>query len=136
MYQVQTSCGFGVPFLDTAIAASNDADPNSTKAPQLVLKDRKTLSDWVGKVELKKELQKYQAKWNSSSLDGLPGMRAAVRDAGKRYWVLEMRAQVRRVGQQRGALLVGVFIGMVLLWGLQITQLVLMRWGINRILGI
>lgn len=78
-------------------------------------------------MELKNELQKYQAVWNSRSLDGLPGMRAAVRDAGGRYWVLEMRARVRRVGQQKGALLVGIFIGMVLLWGLQIAQVILMR---------
>lgn len=104
--------------------------------PQPVLKDRKTLSDWAGKVELKNELQKYQAVWNSSSLDGLPGMRAAVRDAGERYWVLEMRARIRRVGQQKGALLVGIFIGMVLLWGLQITQVILMRWGIDRSLEV
>lgn len=97
--------------------------------PQPILKDRKTLSDWAGKVDSKNELQNYQAKWNSSSLDGLPGMRAAVRDAGERYWVLEMRAQVRRAGQQRGTLLVGIFSGMVLLWGVQIMQAILMRWG-------
>lgn len=87
-------------------------------------------------MELKNELQRYQAEWNSSSLDGLPGMRAAVRDAGGRYWVLEMRAQIRRVGQQRGALLVGIFIGMVLFWGLQIMQVILMRWGIDRSLEV
>lgn len=104
--------------------------------PQPVFKDRKTLSDWVGKVELKNELQRYQAEWNSSSLDGLPGMRAAVRDAGERYWVLEMRAHIRRVGQQRGALLVGIFIGMVLFWGLQIMQVILIRWGIDRSLEV
>lgn len=112
-----------MPFLDTAIAPPDDANPNSTKVLQPVLIDRKTLSDWVGKVDLKNELQKYHAKWNSSSLDGLPGMRAAVREAGERYWVLEMRAQVRRVGQQRGTLLIGIFIGMVLLWGLQNMQI-------------
>lgn len=93
------------------------------------------MSDWTGKAELKEELQTYQAKWNSSSLDGLPGMRAAVRDAGKRYWVLEMKAQVRRVGQQKGTLLVGIFVGMVLLWTLQVMQLIVMRCGINRSLG-
>ncbi|EFE32600.1 uncharacterized protein ARB_00425 [Trichophyton benhamiae CBS 112371] len=69
--QVQTSCGYGVPLL----ALRTDAETGAVKP---YLQDRDTLVDWAEKQAEKKQLSKYMNAWNAESLDGLPGLRAAM----------------------------------------------------------
>ncbi|KAL4797980.1 hypothetical protein BDV19DRAFT_397278 [Aspergillus venezuelensis] len=76
VYKVQTSCGFGVPQL----ALSYDSETNE---PKPYLQDRKTLSNWAGKVVEAGGIRSYQSEWNSRSLDGLPGLRTALQDSGQ-----------------------------------------------------
>ncbi|EGD99678.1 pyridoxamine phosphate oxidase [Trichophyton tonsurans CBS 112818] len=71
IFQVQTSCGYGVPLL----ALRTDAE-TGTVTPYL--QDRDTLVDWAEKKAEKKQLSKYMNAWNAESLDGLPGLRAAM----------------------------------------------------------
>ncbi len=87
-----------------------------------VLKDRETLGHWASKKVSKNDLRAYQAEWNASSLDALPGLRVAMRDAGQRRWVVETKARLRRVVAQREAVAVGILIGMMLLFGLLTAQ--------------
>ncbi|KAL4957311.1 hypothetical protein BDW69DRAFT_191742 [Aspergillus filifer] len=76
VFKVQTSCGFGVPQL----ALSYDSETNE---PKPYLQDRKTLSNWAGKVVEAGGIRSYQSEWNSRSLDGLPGLRTALQDSGQ-----------------------------------------------------
>jgi hypothetical protein len=90
LLQVQTSCGFGVPRL----ALKKDPEDPSKEIPYL--QDRETLSQWVRKKMEKGELQDYQKEWNSESLDGLPGLRAARRGTGEWLWLGDLKASARR----------------------------------------
>ena len=115
--QVQTSCGYGVPFLIT------EEKPGSAGELNLAMKDRETLGHWVSKKIEKNKLHAYQAEWNANSLDGLTGLCAARRDAGERLWVTETMAYIRRISAQREAVLVGIGIGVLLILALQTTQI-------------
>lgn len=114
--QVQTSCGFGVPLLTTA-PTSEEGDTVETKP---VLLDRDTMGHWSHRKVETNTLLDYQAENNSSSLDGCPGMRSAMRDHGERVWLALMKARIRKIGTQREAVLVGIFLGMALLLSAQI----------------
>ena len=52
----------------------------------------------------------YRAVNNAWSLDGLAGMKVARRDAGYILWTSSLRARLRRIFQQREALLMGAFL--------------------------
>ena len=111
--KVQTSCGFGVPLLTTAPASEEDASGRSEKTKPVLL-DRDTMGHWSRRKIETNTLLDWQREYNSSSLDGCPGMRSAMRDQGGRVWVALLKARVRRVGMQREALLVGGVVGGVL----------------------
>lgn len=73
------------------------------------------MGHWASKQMEKNELHAYQAEWNAKSLDGLPGLRVARRDAKERLWLTGTKAHVQRVVAQREALLLGIGIGMILM---------------------
>ncbi|KAK2735613.1 hypothetical protein FQN55_002197 [Onygenales sp. PD_40] len=80
IFKVQTSCGYGVPRLALT------TDP-STHQPRPYLQDRETLGHWASQKIASNKLHEYQHEVNYDSLDGLPGLRAA------------MRARAGRLGQ-------------------------------------
>ncbi|KAA8651274.1 pyridoxamine 5'-phosphate oxidase family protein [Aspergillus tanneri] len=84
IFKVQTSCGFGVPLLALTI------DPE-TNTPKPYLKDRETLGHWAGKRVAAGQLHSYQKENNNSSLDGLPGLKSAVKDSGRSLWWSQIR---------------------------------------------
>ena len=88
--KVQTSCGFAVPLL------AMRPDPKDPSRQEPYFHDRDTLGHWAGKQISAGTLHKYQAKNNNSSLDGLPGLRAARRDKGERLWYRDMKIKLRR----------------------------------------
>lgn len=90
MQQAQTSCGYAVPYL----AVKPDPDNPSKHLP--CLEDRHTLGHWAGKQVSAGVMDEYRAKTNARSLDGLPGLRVARRDAGERLWYGDVTAQVRK----------------------------------------
>ncbi|KAG7006486.1 pyridoxamine 5'-phosphate oxidase family protein ustO [Physcia stellaris] len=113
--QVQSSCGFGVPYLSTttlptSTSCSADGDGALGKP---ILKDRETMGHWASKQIEKGALEDYQAHWNADSLDGLTGLRAARRKNGERLWVTDLRARYRRVMGQREARWWGFVEGLV-----------------------
>ena len=110
---MQTSCGFGVPLLTTAQNNSEDSETQGEIKP--VLLDRDTIGHWSRKKVENNELLDYQAEWNSSSIDGCPGLRSAMRDHGDTVWLALAKARVRRIAAQREALFFGIVMGMVLL---------------------
>ena len=104
------------------MASPDSEDPASQGEKQRVLLDRDTLGHWAHKRIESNSLLEYQAEWNSSSLDGCPGMRAAMRDHGETVWLALTKAKMRRMLAQKEALMVGIMLGVVLLLGLQMLQ--------------
>ncbi|KAL8806074.1 MAG: hypothetical protein Q9182_001606, partial [Xanthomendoza sp. 2 TL-2023] len=105
--QVQTSCGFGVPYLSPPTHDDIKAIERGEKV-SLGLKDRATMGHWASKQIEKNALRDYQKKMNAYSLDGLPGFRAALRDSGKSVWWAKVGALFRRIGAQKEAFGVGM----------------------------
>jgi len=68
-----------VPLLSTG---PNADDPEAQREIKPVLLDRDTMGHWSRTKIEKNELLQWQADYNSSSIDGCPGMRTAVRDHG------------------------------------------------------
>ena len=92
-------------------------EKNHSKQPDAepILLDRDTMGHWANNKISKNELLTWQAKYNSSSLDGLPGIRAAMRDNGESVpWTL-LKARARRVllGEREG-IVIGVLLGVIL----------------------
>lgn len=115
---MQTSCGFGVPLLTTA-PTSEDVESGETKP---ILLDRDTMGHWSHRKVETNTLLDWQAEYNSSSLDGCPGMRSAMRDHRDRVWLTLMKARMRRIGAQSEAVLVGVVLGIALLLSMQMMS--------------
>ncbi|KAL8870890.1 MAG: hypothetical protein Q9174_003169, partial [Haloplaca sp. 1 TL-2023] len=106
---VQTSCGYGVPLLPT----NNDAGKVDE---QIKLEDRETMGHWASKQIEKKILREYQTKNNAYSLDGLPGLRVAIRDRGESVLWARFRSWIQRIGKQREAFFLGAlffFLGLM-----------------------
>jgi hypothetical protein len=88
--QVQTSCGFAVPIMALR------PDPNDPSKQEAYFQDRDTLGHWAGKQIAAGKLREYQASNNNSSLDGLPGLRAARKDHGERMWYRDTQVKLRK----------------------------------------
>lgn len=104
------------------MASPDSEDPASQGEKQPILLDRDTLGHWAHKRIESNSLLEYQAEWNSNSLDGCPGMRAAMRDRGETVWLALAKARMRRTLAQKEALIVGIVLGVVLLLGFQMLQ--------------
>lgn len=105
---------------------SEDAEANKDLEPLLL--DRDTLGHWARKKIESNQLLDYQAENNSSSLDGCPGMRAAMKDHGDIVWLNMAKARVRRIVAQKEALIVGITLGTVLLL---ISEMLLRQIGVS-----
>jgi hypothetical protein len=131
VWKVQTSCGYGVPFLaleNSEKVAEEVTDPDdedeafevtvSGQTNQVpVMKDRATMGHWGRKMIDSDRLMKYQVQNNSDSLDGLTGLRAARRQGGERILLGDTKQKVKDVvvGQWEGVL-AGWIAGAVLMW--------------------
>lgn len=126
--QVQTSCGYGVPLFNPASPASQQQNsPNiSSEVAATVTdksfagdnkwRDRDTLANWAHTRIERNELLDYQAANNAASLDGLPGLRTAIREKGQNVWVNVGMAKVRSVLlHQWEGVLVGLLLGVLVL---------------------
>ncbi|KAG9234288.1 pyridoxamine phosphate oxidase [Amylocarpus encephaloides] len=102
IFKVQTSCGYGVP----KISSSPQGDEGRA------FEDRETLGHWASVKVERNEIAAYQVMNNACSLDGLPGLKSARRDGGEVLAVGDVMAGGRRVWGQKGALGVGLAIGM------------------------
>ena len=101
--QVQTSCGFAVPFL---ALRPDPADPSKFEP---YLHDRDTLGHWAGKQISAGRLRAYQRDNNYSSLDGLPGLRVARKDKGERLWYGDVKMKLK----QRNGVCYTTFVALV-----------------------
>lgn len=107
---MQTSCGFGVPFLTVGPTTARSEGSNEVTKP--ILKDRETLGHWGSKMVEGNTLRTYHVANNTASLDGLRGLKAAEMDKGVGLLAAEMGATYRRNMAQREPLLLGMVMGM------------------------
>ena len=129
IWQVQTSCGFGVPQVKPVLYSSKSSEPPTgtvdlSSRPEVDKKDeedelcvfqaRLTLDTYWGKRAEDNTIHDYQMKNNATSIDGLPGLRAARRDAGEILWVSDFQALCNRIILQREGLGLGLCLGFLL----------------------
>lgn len=79
------------------------------------------MGHWASEQLEKKRLREYQAEWNSDSLDGLVGLTVARRDRGERLWLTGARAWGRRLFAQKDTLAVGMVLGIILMFLVQMA---------------
>ncbi|TQV98055.1 pyridoxamine phosphate oxidase [Cordyceps javanica] len=141
IWQVQTSCGYGVPRVKKGIYAADEDDADSDigtkpsvqkagdatvdmekllregrdqsqKLTELcVFEERPHLDYWSGVMVSKNTALKYQAEHNSRSMDGLPGMKTARRDNGELLWLGDAAAYLRRTSSEKVSVAIGFLLG-------------------------
>jgi len=116
VWKVQTSCGYAVPRVKLG-----EMNVEKGKEEEAFV-DRETLGHWAGKTVENGEMGEYRVKNNLRSLDGLPGLRTARRDAGQRLWVEDAKAKVARIVRQKEALGAGVCIGVLIVLFVQFLE--------------
>lgn len=114
IWEVQTSCGYGVPRVKKGLYAPGEETPSpeellakgynfegaqeGRRLDELcVFEARPTMDFWAGKQVDGNSTRTYQKVNNKDSIDGLPGLKASRRDVGETLWVRDVRAWVRRV---------------------------------------
>ncbi|KFA62322.1 hypothetical protein S40285_06367 [Stachybotrys chlorohalonatus IBT 40285] len=117
IWQVQTSCGYGVPRIKKAIyaAAEGDADASPVLLPKegekadelAVFETRPTLDKWASHQATTNQMLDYQAQSNATSIDGLPGLKTARRSVSQWLWLEEAKAKARNVLAEKEALAAG-----------------------------
>lgn len=127
IWQVQTSCGYGVPRVKKGLYAADDEDARdgshkASKSMDEVLREgskdavltelavfeqRPTLDRDAGTMVQKNKMHQYQMDKNCHSMDGLPGLRAARREAGQILWLGDAKAKVWRIAAEKEAMAVG-----------------------------
>jgi hypothetical protein len=75
-----------------------------------VFTDRPTLDFWAAKTWAAKKTHDYQAANNARSMDGLPGLRVARRDAGEWVRAGDIAAWTNRLLAEKSAVAFGFFL--------------------------
>lgn len=147
IWQAQTSCGFGVPRVKKGLY-SLDGDRDDTGNPGVaravedilregfqdgeklselsVFEQRPNLDNYAATQSQNNKTLSYQITNNCSSLDGLPGLRAARREAGQRLWVGDLKARIQRIVSEGEAVAVGFLLAVVLYF---VLLWIHVRWG-------
>lgn len=141
IWQVQTSCGYGVPRVkkgiysagdvaedeDAGKTSSNEKTGDATVDVELLLRqgladgqkltelcvfeERPHLDHWAGSMVTKNAALKYQAQNNARSMDGLPGLKTARRDNSEMLWVGDAAAYFRRMSAEKVSVAIGFTLG-------------------------
>ncbi|KAK1999760.1 pyridoxamine phosphate oxidase [Colletotrichum falcatum] len=108
VWEVQTSCGYGVPMVRKELyTPSGDGAPEDELS---VFEERPTLDLFWKKRADNNTVNTYHVENNRTSIDGLPGLRAARRGAGETLWVTDARARLARAARQTDGLLLGLLL--------------------------
>ena len=79
-------------------------DPENADKQIPYLEDRHTLGHWADKQVAANTINEYRSRMNARSLDGLPGLKVARKDAGERVWLGDMVASLKKNGGAQLAL--------------------------------
>ncbi|KAF4510932.1 hypothetical protein G6O67_002778 [Ophiocordyceps sinensis] len=72
------------------------------------------MDSWAASKAQSNTLHEYQSINNSSSIDGLPGLRTARRDTGQTLWVGDAKARVSRILAEPEAVATGFVLAVAL----------------------
>ncbi|KAF4510933.1 hypothetical protein G6O67_002778 [Ophiocordyceps sinensis] len=130
IWEVQTSCGYGVPRVKKGLYARDDDEASSASSLEEILsaglngdkildelavfEARPTMDSWAASKAQSNTLHEYQSINNSSSIDGLPGLRTARRDTGQTLWVGDAKARVSRILAEPEAVATGFVLAVAL----------------------
>ncbi|KAK2025601.1 pyridoxamine phosphate oxidase [Colletotrichum zoysiae] len=110
VWEVQTSCGYGVPMVRKELYAPSGDNDGAPDDELSVFEERPTLDFfWKQRVD-NNTVGTYHVEKNRTSIDGLPGLRAARRDAGETLWVADARARLARAARETDGVLLGVLL--------------------------
>lgn len=73
-------------------------------------------------------MAEYRVKMNSKSLDGLPGLRLALKNSGKSVLSEQSRARLSTILRQREAMLLGALLALIAVMLLQFSAKLLRRY--------
>lgn len=127
VWQVQTSCGFGVPRVKKAIYSTEDEEaslpkpvdilrqdsPNGKVDELCVFEERPTLDKWAGGQVEGDKVQEYHRKNNVDSIDGLPGLRTARRAVGQTLWLADLQSWASRRAAEWQSVCLGFLLALV-----------------------
>ncbi|KAH6676128.1 hypothetical protein F5X68DRAFT_214023 [Plectosphaerella plurivora] len=120
VWEVQTSCGYGVPVVKKGIYAPGKDTPalieedDGKQADELsVFEDRRTLDDNWRRRALNGTIEEYQAQTNTESIDGLPGLRTARRTAGESLLLTDFKARIKRAAAEVDGIALGIAVSLV-----------------------
>ncbi|KAK2598008.1 hypothetical protein QQS21_005845 [Conoideocrella luteorostrata] len=132
VWEVQTSCGYGVPRVKKGLyspgGGGGDDEPpvdvgevlrsglqsEGGKLDEFCVFETRPALDYDAKKRAEaNKFREYQRLNNADSIDGLPGLRASRRDAGETLWVRDLRARGVRVMMERDGLAVGLVVGVL-----------------------
>lgn len=125
IFEVQTSCGYGVPRVKQGLYKP---DSNAEKSVADLLQEgvdgdidenavfeaRTTMDAWLKKRVDANTMQDYHNETNVYSMDGLPGLKAARRGVGQKIWATDAKAMATRILAQYEALAVGFGLAVLL----------------------
>ncbi|KAK1689698.1 hypothetical protein BDP55DRAFT_651272 [Colletotrichum godetiae] len=153
VWEVQTSCGYGVPMVRKELyapaTASEDGtlekaqqhhdivdndkeEPAKSKDELSVFEERPTLDFYWKKRVDNNTVNKYQVETNRTSIDGLPGLKAARRDAGETLWVADAKAQVLRAARETRGVVLGVLIAVLVYFLTGVMSGLVVKWQASR----
>jgi hypothetical protein len=149
IWEVQTSCGYGVPRVKKGIYAphqdqegpapsvdsilregrptasdTSQSEKNTDELDELaVFENRPTLASWAaGQVE-KNSMFDYQSTKNAYSIDGLPGLRSARRATGQSLILTDAKAWARRIAAEWQAVVTGFVLAIIMYTILRFAEL-------------
>lgn len=118
-----TSCGYAVPTVSQEAHEDHKLEASSreiertgklSNPPCKCFQDRHLLEKWLANRVNKNALNDYMVTFNTRSLDGLPGLRAARRWKGEWLWVEDARSWMTKKFGYPEAILLGIVIGIFL----------------------
>lgn len=119
VWKVGTSCGMSVPLLEAPQGADeelgNDSSlPMATTAGRH-FRQRDSLRRWAGVMESKGKMLGYREQKNSTSLDGLPAIRAARKGRARPAWIQGVKGAILRVMSETRGMCLGVIMGILMM---------------------
>jgi hypothetical protein len=104
IWQVQTSCGYAVPRVKKDFYTAESKEENDEL---VVFEERPTLDKWAKTQADGNKILEYQTQKNSTSIDGLPGLKSARRRTGQTMWLEDVKARTRKILAEKDAIATG-----------------------------
>lgn len=135
VWKVGTSCGMSVPLLEGAQSRDEEAVNDSSKPMETVaarhFTQRESLRRWATNMEGKDKITGYRQTKNTTSLDGLPGLRVHRRERGFSQLGDVLSTAINGAMAERRGVLLGSFVTVFMMYLLQLCKKLLLAAALN-----